>query len=227
MLARLAELQISWRAQRSPVLEIGIGINTGIASVGSMGSSLRYAYTAMGDTVNLAARLESLNKEYGTQILISEFTRSGIHSGELVLREIDFIRVKGKLQPVTIYEVLGPRAKENDGPELVKQFSAAREAYKRRNWRAAQSAWTAILAALARRWSLARLPRALRRIHHGRTAHRLGWRLHHEAQINGELVETAQSSSRTTNVVICSELCSWSANFCAASSLGKRPTRTL
>jgi adenylate cyclase len=60
-------------------------------------------------------------------------------------REIDFIRVKGKLQPVTIYEVLGPRAKENDGSELVKQFSAAREAYKRRNWRAAQSAWAAIL----------------------------------------------------------------------------------
>ena len=145
MLARLGELQIQWRAQQSPVLEIGIGINTGIASVGSMGSSLRYAYTAMGDTVNLAARLEGLNKEYGTQILISEFTRSEIHNGELVLREIDFIRVKGKLQPVTIYEVLGPRAKASDGSKLVELFSAAREAYKRRNWRAAQSAWAAIL----------------------------------------------------------------------------------
>ena len=145
MLARLGELQIQWRAQQSPVLEIGIGINTGIASVGSMGSSLRYAYTAMGDTVNLAARLEGLNKEYGTQILISESTRSEIHNGELVLREIDFIRVKGKLQPVTIYEVLGPRAKANDGSKLVELFSAAREAYKRRNWRAAQSAWAAIL----------------------------------------------------------------------------------
>lgn len=145
MLARLAELQVQWRAQQSPVLEIGIGINTGIASVGNMGSSLRYGYTAMGDAVNLAARLEGLNKEYGTQILISEFTRSEIHNSELILREIDFIRVKGKLQPVTIYEVLGPRAKENDGPDLVTQFSAARDAYKRRNWRAAQSAWTAIL----------------------------------------------------------------------------------
>src|SRR5271169_3289059 len=148
MLARLGELQIQWRAQQSPVLEIGIGINTGIASVGSMGSSLRYAYTAMGDTVNLAARLEGLNKEYGTQILISEFTRSEIHNGELVLREIDFIRVKGKLQPVTIYEVLGPRAKANDGSKLVELFSAAREAYKRRNWRSAQAAWAAIL----KRW---------------------------------------------------------------------------
>ena len=145
MLARLAELQVQWRAEQSPVLEIGIGINTGIASVGNMGSSLRYGYTAMGDAVNLAARLEGLNKEYGTQILISEFTRSEIHDSDLILREIDFIRVKGKLQPVTIYEVLGPRAKENDGSELIKQFGAAREAYKRRNWRAAQSAWAAIL----------------------------------------------------------------------------------
>jgi adenylate cyclase len=145
MLARLAELQVQWRAQQSPVLEIGIGINTGIASVGNMGSSLRYGYTAMGDAVNLAARLEGLNKEYGTQILISEFTRREIHNGELILREIDLIRVKGKLQPVTIYEVLGPRARENDGPELVELFTAAREAYKRRDWRAAKSAWAAIL----------------------------------------------------------------------------------
>jgi adenylate cyclase len=145
MLARLSELQVQWRAQGSPVLEIGIGINTGIASVGNMGSSLRYGYTAMGDAVNLAARLEGLNKEYGTQILISEFTRRELHGNRFIFREIDFIRVKGKLQPVTIYEILGPRAKENGGEELVAQFGLAREAYQRRDWRAAASAWSAIL----------------------------------------------------------------------------------
>jgi adenylate cyclase len=145
MLARLAELQAQWRAQESPVLEIGIGINTGIASVGNMGSSLRYGYTAMGDAVNLAARLEGLNKEYGTQILISEFTRRALRDDPFIFREIDFIRVKGKLQPVTIYEILGPRAKENSGGELVAQFSIAREAYKHRDWRTARTAWRAIL----------------------------------------------------------------------------------
>ena len=72
----------TWRNCRSsgaregkPLLEIGIGINTGIASVGNMGSALRYGYTAMGDAVNLSARLEGLNKEYGTHILVSESTR--------------------------------------------------------------------------------------------------------------------------------------------------------
>jgi adenylate cyclase len=145
MLARLGELQVQWRAQGSPVLEIGIGINTGIASVGNMGSSLRYGYTAMGDAVNLAARLEGLNKEYGTQILISEFTRRALRDDQFIFRELDFIRVKGKLQPVTIYEILGPRAKETSGEELVALFSIAREAYKHRDWRTARSAWAAIL----------------------------------------------------------------------------------
>jgi adenylate cyclase len=145
MLARLNELQVQWRAQGSPALEIGIGINTGIASVGNMGSSLRYGYTALGDAVNLAARLEGLNKEYGAQILISEFTRRELRDDHFLVREIDFIRVKGKLQPVTIYEILGPRAKEKSGEELVALFGAAREAYKRRDWRAARSAWAAVL----------------------------------------------------------------------------------
>src|SRR6202041_2910425 len=65
MVARLSELQQKWVADGLPAMEIGIGINTGIASVGNMGSALRYGYTAMGDNVNLASRLEGLNKEYG------------------------------------------------------------------------------------------------------------------------------------------------------------------
>jgi len=145
MLARLNELQAQWRVQGSPVLEIGVGINTGIASVGNMGSSLRYGYTALGDAVNLAARLEALNKEYGTQILISEFTRRELRADQFLFREIDFIRVKGKLQPVTIYEILGPRAKEQSGEELVALFGAAREAYKHRDWPAARAGWAEIL----------------------------------------------------------------------------------
>jgi adenylate cyclase len=145
MLSRLAELQADWRAQGKPVLDIGIGINTGVASVGNMGSSLRYGYTAIGDAVNLASRLEGLNKEYGTHILISESTQRELHTDKLMLREIDLIRVKGKLQPLTVYEILAPDIAGNNGKELVELFGTAREVYKRHDWLAAISAFEMVL----------------------------------------------------------------------------------
>ncbi|MFZ1031930.1 MAG: adenylate/guanylate cyclase domain-containing protein, partial [Candidatus Acidiferrales bacterium] len=145
MLTRLAELQSGWRAQGKPILDIGIGINTGVASVGNMGSSLRYGYTAIGDAVNLASRLEGLNKEYGTHILISESTQKELHTDQLMLREIDLIRVKGKLQPLTIYEILTPDLVANNGTDLVTLFGVAREAYRRHDWLAAVSAFESVL----------------------------------------------------------------------------------
>jgi len=148
MLSRLSELQQGWVSEGLPAMEIGIGINTGIASVGNMGSSLRYGYTAMGDTVNLASRLEGLNKEYGTSILISETTRADVTNDQIIIREIDFIRVKGKNQPVTIFEILSRQAAANDGKALVEIFGQGREAYKTRNWRAAKAAFEEVL----RRW---------------------------------------------------------------------------
>jgi adenylate cyclase len=148
MLSRLSELQQGWVSEGLPAMEIGIGIDTGIASVGNMGSSLRYGYTAMGDTVNLASRLEGLNKEYGTSILISETTRADVTNDQIIIREIDFIRVKGKNQPVTIFEILSRQAAANDGKALVEMFGQGREAYKTRNWRAAKTAFDEVL----RRW---------------------------------------------------------------------------
>jgi adenylate cyclase len=148
MLSRLSELQQGWLSEGLPAMEIGIGINTGIASVGNMGSSLRYGYTAMGDAVNLASRLEGLNKEYGTSILISESTRADVTNDQIIIREIDFIRVKGKNQPVTIFEILSRQAAANDGKALVEIFGQGREAYKTRNWRAAKAAFEEVL----RRW---------------------------------------------------------------------------
>jgi adenylate cyclase len=145
MLSKLADLQKDWRARGYPDLDIGIGINTGIASVGNMGSSLRYGYTAMGDSVNLASRLEGLNKEDGTRIVVSEATRTEIHSEKLLFRELDLIRVKGKLQPVTIFEVLSLEATANGGNELVELFGRGREAYKHQDWRAAKSLFEEVL----------------------------------------------------------------------------------
>lgn len=137
MFARLEVLQQAWRSRGQPVLEIGIGVNTGIASVGNMGSALRYGYTAMGDSVNLASRLEGLNKEYGTGIIISESTRAAVENDSFLVRELDLIRVKGKLQPVTIYELMradGDGNKRNELIELTDLFARGLQAYKQRYW---------------------------------------------------------------------------------------------
>jgi adenylate cyclase len=141
MLARLEDLQKQWRARGQPVLEIGIGINTGIASVGNMGSALRYGYTAMGDSVNLASRLEGLNKEYGTRIIISESTRATLGNGLALVRELDLIRVKGKMEPVTIFELMHLDAdadSHKETIELIELFERGHQAYRQRYWSTAK-----------------------------------------------------------------------------------------
>ncbi len=80
-------------------------MNTGLMTVGNMGSKNRMDYTLMGDSVNLGARLEGTNKIYGTNIIISEFTHEKIKNN-FICRELDNIRVKGKLKPVKIYEIM-------------------------------------------------------------------------------------------------------------------------
>ena len=91
-----------------PKLNIGVGVNTGKMNVGNMGSSFRMAYTVMGDSVNLGARLEGLTKEYGAPLMVSEFTRNQLPS-DWAFRELDSVRVKGKNEPVKIYEPMGPK----------------------------------------------------------------------------------------------------------------------
>jgi len=102
----LQELQKRWSERNIPVLDIGIGINTGPAVVGNMGSSRRMDYTLMGDTVNLGSRLEGITKQYSVKICISEYTYERVKD-RIYARELDLVRVKGKLQPVRIYELMG------------------------------------------------------------------------------------------------------------------------
>jgi len=155
MMKRVYEMQQKWEAEGRPRLDIGIGISTGNASVGNMGSSLRYGYTALGDTVNLSSRLEGLNKDYGTHIIVNETTYAGATNVGFVFRELDLIRVKGKSQPVTIYELIGRQGEASDygSPEdtqkRLEEFRKARELYTQRQWEQAQKSFESILATWA------------------------------------------------------------------------------
>ncbi|WP_409524725.1 CHASE2 domain-containing protein [Nitrincola sp. MINF-07-Sa-05] len=105
---KAAALRPEFEARGWPPLHIGIGLNTGVMTVGNMGSEFRRAYTVLGDAVNLGARLESLTKQYGTGILVSEMTVQ--QTADLILyRELDKVKVKGKQEAVRIYEPIGVR----------------------------------------------------------------------------------------------------------------------
>jgi len=151
MMKTVRGMQKQWEAEGKPKLDIGIGLNSGPASVGNMGSALRYGYTALGDTVNLSSRLEGLNKEYGTHILVNESTYSAVKHAGFLFRELDIIRVKGKLQPVTIYELVGKVSELEQDPKFkelqqrLQDFATARQLYRKRDWEQAQHAFQEIL----------------------------------------------------------------------------------
>jgi len=105
MIRRLQNLQEQWRAAGFPIIDIGIGINLGVATVGNMGSSERFDYTAIGDTVNAASRLEQLTKEYANHIIISESTKQQL-TIQAKLKDLGEVKVKGKEKSIRVYEVL-------------------------------------------------------------------------------------------------------------------------
>ena len=138
MLNKINQLNNEFEQQGWPRLKIGIGLNTGIMNVGNMGSEFRMAYTVMGDAVNLGARLESLTKEYGVNLIISETTQAVMP--DLFCRELDRIQVKGKEQPVTIYQPIGLMDEMSSFQiHPVEQFHDALENYRQAQWHAAES----------------------------------------------------------------------------------------
>ena len=122
-----------FRARGWPELRIGVGINSGTVRVGDMGSQLRRAYTAMGDPVNVASRLEGRTKHYGVGILVGEATRKRIE--DVTFREVDRVKVKGKDAAITAYEPLGiTAALDSSVQEELRIWNQALRAYRARNW---------------------------------------------------------------------------------------------
>lgn len=133
MQVTLRNLDASFQQRGWPPLAIGVGINTGLITVGDMGSAVRKAYTVMGDPVNLASRLEGLTKTYGVGIIVGEATREQMP--DFAFRELDRVRVKGKAKGVAIYEPLGPRAamSQEDMASLERWLQALRY-YREQAW---------------------------------------------------------------------------------------------
>ncbi|UCD32664.1 MAG: CHASE2 domain-containing protein, partial [Desulfobacterales bacterium] len=134
MQKRLAQLRSKWEADNKPPLKMRIGLNTGPAVVGNMGSKNRMDYTMMGDTVNTAARLEGVNKIYGIYSLVSDATFNATNN-QVVAREIDYINVIGKKEPIFVYELLGyPGSIEGRILETADKYAEGLNAYRDRSW---------------------------------------------------------------------------------------------
>jgi len=136
MTKKLEELRADWQKRGLPGVDIRIGINTGIMSVGNFGSDQRFDYTVMGDNVNLASRLEGSNKAYGTGIIISEYTKAAL-GDRFYCRLLDLVRVKGKDMPVRIYEPLCEGEPETELKKETEAFDEALRLYTNREFQEA------------------------------------------------------------------------------------------
>ena len=139
MVAALKPLNVKFAEKGWPAIKIGVGLNTGNMTVGNMGSTFRMAYTVMGDAVNLGSRIESLTKNYGVDIIVSEFTKAQTQG--MIYRELDTVRVKGKDKPVTVFEPLGTTEQlTKKALDELNSYSEALKHYRNQAWDLAETA---------------------------------------------------------------------------------------
>lgn len=136
-LSSLPDLNKSFKEKGLPSIDCRVGVNTGTVVVGNMGSNEKFDYTVMGDPVNLASRLEGANKQYHSHVMVSEYTFEQA-KGEIEARDLDLIRVKGKSQPIKVFELL---SRKDEMPEEVKQgrqkYHEALRMYRQRQFQEA------------------------------------------------------------------------------------------
>ena len=145
---RLPAWPAEWLERGKPEVQVRMGLNTGQMVVGNMGSTMRMDYTIMGDAVNLASRLEGVNKIYGTQLMVSEFTQGDI-AEDLETRELDQIRVVGKNEPIKIYEVLAKKGELSaERTKAMAQFAVGLGIYRQKDFEKAEDKFNEVLGIL-------------------------------------------------------------------------------
>jgi adenylate cyclase len=135
----LVGLREKWKSEGKPQLQARIGLNTGPMVVGNMGSESRFDYTVMGDAVNLGARLEPANKQYGTFVMMGEESYQKTKD-KIVSRKLDLLRVKGKSEPIGVYEVVGRTGSVAENKlKVLDLFASGYAAYLMQKWDMAES----------------------------------------------------------------------------------------